>query len=779
MSQQPEQQTITGQQELLLLGNPEEGSPRLQQVGSASSHLDLAMDRPTSSLRRTYVLSPAEADSLSQAQPPEAKQTKSRPTPAPRLSPPGKQWTIPAAKRDSPTYSLFGEDALSHSFRPIDPAGQEGVPRPHLDTPVGRHVNAQRGGRVPFGFTQDETGYTELLQMGGPGRPIGAAAQMAYPLPRRLDFQEPGEPEGLSYQRIGEACRSTCSPTRQLVQPDEAELLGTVLKNMARMEGAYDARFQTLETRLTRSETAHMQAEASRRLTEYALRQEQEARQQEQTLIQELTGQLQHQEQLIRQLEAQLSSAQTKLSLLDNGHDNLHQRSAHQQERQQQHEERLDNLDKWTHQGENRLRTIESLSDLLGHVDERLTAMQEAQDSIPMPPKFTFTPRGEEPSEPPPTLSRIGATYNLPPDPPIPSSSECGANEPGMPVQTGSQPSSQLPADQTGCPTMEGSYLVGRAPRVKPDRPVPNLPSFYGKAGDSLRSFLTRMEISRKVGHWTDEHMHGQVMLCLKGAAFQYVTSLPEEQYTTWAQLQEVLIRKYEGKFARQDAKDRLQVVKRLDKESAEALGQRVKELARVAYPGNQESQDSEGVCAFRKALNQRTLSDTIIAQRCQTVDDCVDRVTELERTWEMDGRAKPVIRIRQIQEEEPKDPKPPKKNKGIQKAKAKVVPPPPKPGSTIPPLMANPMVPPSHAFPPMSREELERFQRNVEYMRWNDKRNREYGFGPSEIRPCATCGSPTHWREDCPQKGAPQGPNRRQGNERGLDPRSKGQSQA
>ena len=303
----------------------------------------------------------------------------------------------------------------------------------------------------------------------------------------------------------------------------------------------------------------------------------------------------------------------------------------------------------------------------------------------------------------------------------------------------------------------------------KVNRSVHDLPHFAGKTGESLRDFLSRMALAARMGNWQPDYQCTQMHFQLRGTAIQYIESLPVEQVCTLEGLEAALRTRYEGKLVQKDAKEELRVLKRRASETPEDYGLRIKNLTRMAYPGDVAYQEEEGVSAFLRGLPDQKAAETLLATGKDTVQDCVQTLAETERHRSSVGRTQAPLRLRQLEEHE--EPKAKQKTRGS------------------PAPVAQALVTP---------ERMEKMEQKVDAMRGDLTKvltqmgqlnaqmsppRRRMGQErrqpqPSQDRPCHICGSAKHWASSCPKKRQNwSGQNKGSGNDRGLDQRSEGQS--
>ena len=70
-----------------------------------------------------------------------------------------------------------------------------------------------------------------------------------------------------------------------------------------------------------------------------------------------------------------------------------------------------------------------------------------------------------------------------------------------------------------------------------------------------------------------------------------------------------------------------------------------------MAYPGNQEQQEEEGVAAFRQGIKDDIrAAESIVLHKFPTVQQCVEAVSDLERFRHGSGKGQPGTRLRQLE---------------------------------------------------------------------------------------------------------------------------------
>lgn len=302
--------------------------------------------------------------------------------------------------------------------------------------------------------------------------------------------------------------------------------------------------------------------------------------------------------------------------------------------------------------------------------------------------------------------------------------------------------------------------------KVKVNQNSTKLPEFAGKAGESLQSFLNKLSNGARLGNWTQEYKAGQLYAQLTGGALRFADQLPDEDRGNFDRLVAALKRQYEGALAKEQAREGLRMIRRGRSETLEALGQRIHELVRVAYPG--EDREAEGVFAFRNAVTER-LSDVIVTQGYSTVQQCVEVLAKLECSQEHRHRSRQAAINAQ---EEPevgatgfrKSKSPPVEAvRAVKDAK----------GANLEGLTEEVRKMLKQAFQEWSEQTNSLKQRFPSTKASRSRGPTEQRGGPSKQRPCSTCGSPEHWRSECPQK-----KDQKSGKATGLDPGSEGQSE-
>ena len=257
---------------------------------------------------------------------------------------------------------------------------------------------------------------------------------------------------------------------------------------------------------------------------------------------------------------------------------------------------------------------------------------------------------------------------------------------------------------------------------------------------------------------------------------------------------------RYLGPGAQKDAREELRTIRRRPQEKPEDFGQRIQELARIAFPGNMQQQEEEGVAAFRDGLkDDRGMAEGIVLQQFKTVQECVDTLANLERFRHGAGKDQPKLRLRQLEGEQTVA-QPQGKSQGpseqllasmdkkmgmmleawLRKEQREMNmgrgQPQPQPGG---PGQGQLRQGPGQGPPQQN------FQGGG---RGYGRSRRPYVERPSAEQPCKICKATDHWERRCPQSNqqmgarAGRGPvaqqnNQYQGNAGGLDPRSGAQS--
>merc|ERR1711893_228967 len=144
-----------------------------------------------------------------------------------------------------------------------------------------------------------------------------------------------------------------------------------------------------------------------------------------------------------------------------------------------------------------------------------------------------------------------------------------------------------------------------------------------------------------------------KAIFLLDGRAFKFVEGLPREKTESLPALLEALYARYLGPGAQKDAREELRVMKRRPQEKPDDYGQRIQELARIAFPGNMEQQEEEGVVAFRDGIKDDRMAEGIVLQQYKTVQECVDALANVERYRHGAGKDQPKTRLRQLEGEQ------------------------------------------------------------------------------------------------------------------------------
>ena len=311
----------------------------------------------------------------------------------------------------------------------------------------------------------------------------------------------------------------------------------------------------------------------------------------------------------------------------------------------------------------------------------------------------------------------------------------------------------------------------GQHGQAKVNKNQVKLPEFAGKPGESLQSFLNKVENGARLGAWTTEYKMGQLYAQITGGALQYIDALPEVERETFEGLCAALRRRYEGELEREKSKEALRAVRRGRNEALEDLGRRITELTRKAYPP--ERREEEGVCAMRQAVNDR-MADQIVIQGYKTVDQCVTALSKLECIQEQRSRHRQAHIAQGESADEVHGRTPggatPSAKGGAQSTQAvRAV---NQPAAVVTTATKDAL---RELFGPVLdqiRESARALDRSLRQERAERTRGaRGPGGGPSKDRPCGECGSAEHWVAECPKA------KKRSGKGRGLAPGSADQS--
>ena len=645
-----------------------------------------------------------------------------------------------------PRISRYGDDhqgpVAREIMRPMleaapDRGGRGATEHQQGDTPVSRsvhdklgspskpfHPSLVRGGDVP-GYTEDRQGFTALLRIGdraqGQDRPM--AATVGQRITSRYQEEDRPAPKKLEF-----APESTYQP----------------------MDSAHEKGNDALRQGML--ELLHAQREASAR---------QEAQMKE--FVAHQAAQLQD---FVTECQGQM--------------DRVENQSLHREDQLRQEV------------AETMAHSVETMRDGLARLTQALPDMMRelVPESTEPEPVSASTPRdttggapryvsarpewsqratvgsggetpGQAPARQPESGSHRRQSLGQSPDHPDRNQRTPGRSPGGQdPQRLGRFPPS--PADQSG--------------QVKVNKNQVKLPEFAGKPGESLQSFLNKVENGARLGAWTPEYKAGQLYAQITGGALQYIDSLPAAERDTYESLRTALQRRYEGELEREKSKEALRAVRRGRSETIEDLGRRITELTRKAYPP--ERREEEGVYAFRNAVADK-MADQIVVQGYQTVDQCVVALSKLECHQEHRNRYR---QARIGQEEQAKEvpartgsaggatPGTKRTNQSTPAVRAV--------SQSAQPSMEATKEALKELFSPVL-EDLRRTARNLGRSAQQGKMSRSERTegprgGPSKDRPCLECGSTEHWANDCPKKKEP-----RQGNGKGLDLGSKDQSQA
>merc|ERR1711893_100962 len=145
-----------------------------------------------------------------------------------------------------------------------------------------------------------------------------------------------------------------------------------------------------------------------------------------------------------------------------------------------------------------------------------------------------------------------------------------------------------------------------------------------------------------------------KAIFLLDGRAFKFVEGLPKEKTESLPALVEALYARYLGPGTQKDAREKLRIIRRRSQEKPEDYGQRIQELARIAFPRNMQQQEEESVVAFRDGLkDDRGMAEGIVLQQYKTMQECVDTLANLERFRDGAGKDQPKLCLRQLEGEQ------------------------------------------------------------------------------------------------------------------------------
>ena len=625
-------------------------------------------------------------------------------------------------------------------------------------------VTQGRGGGGPEGFSMDQRDLSHWVRLGAGGRPVGAATQV----------QEDGRtsPERRALFTLSppqEACRVEPRAATPYGPPmtDQAMALhnlsvltGELRLSLRDLEGRVAAetalrldannRLMRIEERAIRMELEAQQTEARRRALEEELRRETIARQ-------ELTNHLAIEAEANRQLQVQLAQQQAHFQ-------------AHL----------ADETANWQRLEDRVTMTDRCLTTLEGVCRDGISTLQGTVEGLSqltttLPPLAASTPNRRDDSSGVGTQDDSSTNWSHEATAGTSTAEDSPELMSGPEDSIRSPPARAVHFQDEAAPTPEVVAPISRATGGKPNRQVPALSHFSGKKGESLREFMEKMRLAAQMGNWDPRHHLLTIRYQLQGQALQYVNNLPPDRVDTLPKLEMVLKERYESKGVRKDAKEELRIIRRRAAENPEAFGLRIQGLTRLAYPEDSAAQEEEGVSAFLRGIADQKTAETMISGQFSTVQQCINTLTEIERHRDSVGRNQTILKIRQV-EEQRQEPQPKSKAKGpsTQAASAQVA--------------------AVTQEPSPKEKELEQELANVkrkftkqladmqrQLSRVSDREQRqprparvEY---PSQEQPCRFCGSPDHWQWRCPERANQSGPERRPGNDHGLDPRSGGQS--
>ncbi len=460
-------------------------------------------------------------------------------------------------------------------------------------------------------------------------------------------------------------------------------------------------------------------------------------------------------ELLAAQKEASLRHEAQVRELFTHSRDQM--RTLEERTRNQQDQLRHEMADAMT-QGMDAMR--EGLARVTQVIPDLVRGLATASEGDPAPIS-TATPRSSSRS----TLARDGGSMDA----------EHGSPEKNLshrPFAHREQESPQLRGTPMSQHRGESPAGAGQHAPAKANKNQVKLPEFAGKPGESLQSFINKVENGARLGAWTPEYKMGQLYAQITGGALQYIDALPELERASYESLCAALRRRYEGELEREKSKEALRAVRRGRSEALEDLGRRITELTRKAYP--QERREEEGVCAMRQAVNDK-MADQIVVQGYRTVDQCVIALSKLECHQEQRSRHRQAQSAQSASAGEPQGRTPGGATSGAQRGtqSAQAVRAVGQPAQVVLPATKDAL---RELFGPVLdqiKESALALDRSLRRERSDRTRGaRGPGGGPSKDRPCTECGSADHWVADCPKA-----KRRRSGNGRGLAPGSADQS--
>merc|ERR1711893_329176 len=290
-----------------------------------------------------------------------------------------------------------------------------------------------------------------------------------------------------------------------------------------------------------------------------------------------------------------------------------------------------------------------------------------------------------------------------------------------------------------------------------------------------------------------------KAIFLLDGRAFKFVEGLPKEKTESLPALVEALYARYLGPGTQKDAREELRIIRRRSQEKPEDYGQRIQELARVAFPGNMQQQKEEGVAAFRDGIKDDRMAEGIVLQQYKTVQECVNALANVERYRHGAGKEQPKLRLRQLEGEQTVAQSQGQSQGPTEQRLASVE---EKLGMLLDAFYkkeqrelnmgrGQPQSGPGGPGQGQSQQGPGQGSQQQNFQgggRGYGRSRRPYVERPSAEQPCRICKATDHWERRCPQRnsqmgaGADRGPvdqqnNQYQGNAGGLDPRSGAQS--
>ena len=160
-------------------------------------------------------------------------------------------------------------------------------------------------------------------------------------------------------------------------------------------------------------------------------------------------------------------------------------------------------------------------------------------------------------------------------------------------------------------------------PRVMPDQ-------YDGKR--QWEEYLSYFENCAVINEWDDHHKAQYLRVSLRGAANQFLRTLPEHKKQDYNQLVTLLGRRFNPDNQRELFRAELKNVTREDKQTLPELGEEVRRLARMAYPNAPEDMlDGIGKDHFIDALDDADLRWRVYQVKAKSLDDAITAAVEME----------------------------------------------------------------------------------------------------------------------------------------------------